>query len=57
MVVPIINITVINIGHLFILSSTGKGISYQAVHIFRICENRKIIEQKLIRNSFISDTS
>ena len=41
MVVPIITITVINIGHLFILSSTGKGISYQAGHIFRICENRK----------------
>ena len=39
-----------NTGNFFILQPTGKNISYEAVHIYRIGEDGKIAEHKSIRD-------
>ena len=49
-VVSIINVTGTHTGNFFILSPTGKKISYEAVHIYKIGEDGKIIEHKAIRD-------
>jgi nogalonic acid methyl ester cyclase/aklanonic acid methyl ester cyclase len=50
MVVSIINVTGTHKGNFFILPPTGKDISYEAVHIYRIGEDGKIVEHKAIRD-------
>jgi steroid delta-isomerase-like uncharacterized protein len=50
MVVSIINVTGTNAGNFFILPPTGNKISYEAVHIYRIGEDGKIVEHKAIRD-------
>jgi nogalonic acid methyl ester cyclase/aklanonic acid methyl ester cyclase len=50
MVVSIINVTGTNTGNFFILSPTGNKISYEAVHVYRIGEDGKIVEHKAIRD-------
>ncbi|HEU4822812.1 MAG TPA: ester cyclase [Nitrososphaeraceae archaeon] len=50
MVVSIINVTGTNTGNFFILPPTGTKISYEAVHIYRIGEDGKIVEHKAIRD-------
>jgi predicted ester cyclase len=50
MVVSIINVTGTNTGNFFILPPTGNKINYEAVHIYRIGEDRKIVEHKAIRD-------
>ena len=50
MVVSIINVTGTHTGNFFILPPTGKNISYEAVHIYRIGEDGKIVEHKAIRD-------
>src|SRR5919106_5641091 len=50
MVVSIINVTGTNTGNFFILPPTGNKISYEAVHIYRIGEDGKIMEHKAIRD-------
>src|SRR5215216_5371831 len=50
MVVSIINVTGTNTGNFFILPPTGNKISYEAVHIYRIGEDGKIVEHKAIRD-------
>jgi predicted ester cyclase len=50
MVVSIINVTGTNIGNFFILSPTGNKISYEAVHVYRIGEDGKIVEHRAIRD-------
>jgi predicted ester cyclase len=50
MVVSIINVTGTNTGNFFILQPTGNKISYEAVHIYRIGEDGKIVEHKAIRD-------
>jgi steroid delta-isomerase-like uncharacterized protein len=49
-VVAILNVTGTNTGNFFILPPTGKNISYEAVHIYRIGEDGKIAEHKAIRD-------
>jgi steroid delta-isomerase-like uncharacterized protein len=49
-VVAILNVTGTNTGNFFILPPTGKNISYEAVHIYRIDEDGKIAEHKAIRD-------
>lgn len=49
-VVSIINVTGTHTGNFFILPSTGKKISYEAVHIYQIGEDGKITEHKAIRD-------
>lgn len=49
-VVSIINVTGTHTGNFFILPPTGKKISYEAVHIYKIGEDGKIIEHKAIRD-------
>ena len=49
-VVSIINVTGTNTGNFFILQPTGNKISYEAVHIYRISEDGKIVEHKAIRD-------
>ena len=49
-VVTILNVTGTNTGNFFILPPTGKNISYEAVHIYRIGEDGKIAEHKAIRD-------
>ena len=49
-VVSIINVTGTNTGNFFILQPTGNKISYEAVHIYRIGEDAKIVEHKAIRD-------
>jgi nogalonic acid methyl ester cyclase/aklanonic acid methyl ester cyclase len=49
-VVSVLNVTGTNTGNLFILPPTGKDISYEAVHIYRIGEDGKIVEHKAIRD-------
>jgi steroid delta-isomerase-like uncharacterized protein len=49
-VVSIINVTGTNTGNFFILPPTGNRISYEAVHIYRISEDGKIVEHKAIRD-------
>ena len=50
MVVSIINVTGTNAGNFFTLPPTGNKISYEAVHIYRIGEDGKIVEHKAIRD-------
>jgi predicted ester cyclase len=49
-VISIINVTGTNTGNFFILQPTGNKISYEAVHIYRISEDGKIVEHKAIRD-------
>jgi nogalonic acid methyl ester cyclase / aklanonic acid methyl ester cyclase len=49
-VVSVLNVTGTNTGNFFILPPTGKNISYEAVHIYRIGEDGKIVEHKAIRD-------
>ena len=49
-VVSVLNVTGTNTGNFFILPPTGKNISYEAVHIYRIGEDGKITEHKAIRD-------
>ena len=49
-VVSIINVTGTHTGKFFILPPTGKKISYEAVHIYQIGEDGKIVEHKAIRD-------
>lgn len=49
-VVSIINFTGTHTGNFFILPPTGNKISYEAVHIYQIGEDGKIIEHKAIRD-------
>ena len=53
MVVSIINVTGTNTGNFFILPPTGNKISYEAVHIYRIGEDGKIMEHKAILDDLI----
>jgi predicted ester cyclase len=49
-VVSVINVTGTHIGNFFILPPTGNKISYEAVHIYRVGEDGKIVEHKAIRD-------
>lgn len=49
-VVSVLNVTGTNTGNFFILPPTGKNISYEAVHIYRIGEDGKIVKHKAIRD-------
>jgi len=49
-VVSVINVTGTHTGSFFILPPTGNEISYDAVHIYRIGEDGKIVEHKAIRD-------
>jgi steroid delta-isomerase-like uncharacterized protein len=49
-VISVLNVTGTNTGNFFILPPTGKNISYDAVHIYRIGEDGKIVEHKAIRD-------
>jgi steroid delta-isomerase-like uncharacterized protein len=49
-VISVLNVTGTNTGSFFILPPTGKNISYDAVHIYRIGEDGKIVEHKAIRD-------
>jgi predicted ester cyclase len=49
-VISVLNVTGTNTGSFFILPPTGKNISYEAVHIYRIGEDGKIVEHKAIRD-------
>ena len=49
-VVSVINVTGTHTGNLFILPPTGNAISYDAVHVYRIGEDGKIVEHKAIRD-------
>jgi predicted ester cyclase len=50
MVVSVINVTGTHTGNFFILPPTENEISYDAVHIYRIGEDGKIVEHKAIRD-------
>ena len=50
MVVSIINVTGTNTGNFFILPPTGNKINYEAVHVYRIGEDGKIVEHKAVRD-------
>jgi predicted ester cyclase len=50
MVVSIINVTGTHNGNFFILPPTGNKNSYEAVHLYRVDEDRKIVEHKAIRD-------
>jgi nogalonic acid methyl ester cyclase/aklanonic acid methyl ester cyclase len=50
MVVSVINVTGTHAGNFFILPPSGNQISYDAVHIYRIGEDGKIVEHKAIRD-------
>ena len=49
-VISLLNVTGTNTGNFFILPQTGKNISYEAAHIYRIGEDGKIVEHKAIRD-------
>ena len=49
-VISVLNVTGTNTGNFFILPPTGNKISYEAVHIYRIGEDGKIVEHKAIRD-------
>jgi steroid delta-isomerase-like uncharacterized protein len=49
-VVSVINVTGTHTGNFFILPPTGNAISYDAVHVYRIGEDGKIVEHKAIRD-------
>lgn len=50
MVVSVINVTGTHTGNFFILPPTGNEISYEAVHLYRVGEDGKIVEHKAIRD-------
>jgi steroid delta-isomerase-like uncharacterized protein len=50
MVVSILNVTGTHTGNFFILPPTGNEISYEAVHVYRIGDDGKIVEHKAIRD-------
>jgi steroid delta-isomerase-like uncharacterized protein len=50
MVVSVLNVTGTHTGNFFILPPTGNNISYDAVHIYRVGEDGKIVEHKAIRD-------
>jgi nogalonic acid methyl ester cyclase/aklanonic acid methyl ester cyclase len=50
MVVYVINVTGTHTGNFFILPPTGNEISYDAVHIYRVGEDGKIVEHRAIRD-------
>jgi predicted ester cyclase len=50
MVVSIINVTGTHNGNFFILPPTGNKNSYEAVHLYRVDEDGKIVEHKAIRD-------
>lgn len=49
-VVSVINVTGTHTGNFFILPPTGNEISYEAVHLYRVDEDGKIVEHKAIRD-------
>lgn len=49
-VVSMVNVTGKHTGTFFVIPPTGNKISYQAVHIHRIDDDRKITEHKAIRD-------
>lgn len=49
-VVSVLNVTGTHTGNFFILPPTGNNISYDAVHIYRVGEDGKIVEHKAIRD-------
>ena len=49
-VVSVINVTGTHTGNFFILPPTGNKISYDAVHLYRVGEDGKIVEHKAIRD-------
>lgn len=49
-VISVLNVTGTNTGNYFILPPTGKNISYEAVHIYRIGEDGKIVEHNPVRD-------
>ena len=49
-VISILNVTGTNTGNFFILPPTGNNISYEAVHLYRVGEDGKIVEHKAIRD-------
>jgi predicted ester cyclase len=49
-VVSILNVTGTQTGNFFILPPTGNEISYEAVHVYRIGEDGKIVEHNAIRD-------
>jgi predicted ester cyclase len=50
LVVSILNVTGTHTGNFFILPPTGNEISYEAVHLYRIGEDGKMVEHKAIRD-------
>jgi SnoaL-like polyketide cyclase len=40
----------VNTGNFFILPPTGNKISYEAVHLYRVGEDGKIVDHKAIRD-------
>jgi steroid delta-isomerase-like uncharacterized protein len=49
-VVSVLNVTGTHTGNFFILPPTGNEISYEAVHIYRVGEDGKLVEHKAIRD-------
>jgi steroid delta-isomerase-like uncharacterized protein len=49
-VVSVLNVTGTHTGNFFILPPTGNKISYEAVHVYRVGEDGKIVEHKAIRD-------
>jgi steroid delta-isomerase-like uncharacterized protein len=49
-VVSVINVTGTHTGNFFILPPTGNEISYEAVHLYKVGEDGKILEHKAIRD-------
>src|SRR5919106_6339274 len=50
MVVSVINVTGTHTGSFFVLPPTGNEISYEAVHLYRVSQDGKIMEHKAIRD-------
>jgi hypothetical protein len=48
-VVSVLNATSTHTGNFFIIPHTGNEISYDAVHIYRVGEDGKIVKHKAIR--------
>jgi len=49
-VISILNVTGTHTGNFFILPPTGNEISYEAVHLYRVGEDGKIVEHKAVRD-------
>jgi predicted ester cyclase len=49
-VVQVVTVTGKHIGNFFVIPPTGNNISYQAVHIYRIGEDGKVVEHRAIRD-------